>query len=351
MTLQELRTQIRKRAFHPVYYFYGEEDYLIEQEARVLADAALGDGDASFNLNLFWATETKAQEIIAAANAFPFLSEKRVVIVRDADRLLGEDVAAAYVQNPAPDTVFILTAAALPKSAKRRGAGKQKKDITDIVAYLKSPQNRFGTDVTVEFKRLREPVMALWIKTEFQKHGKAISPAAIAVLQALKSDSTREIAGEIEKMHLALPDAAEISEDDVYSLLGMSKQYNLFQLSDAVFERNTAKALEILSVIASSEAPTLIVYHLSKQLAVLWQARYLPPSRGRSTDEEARSVGVGMGWQLDNLKKFLPNFRNPDEFERLFEYLLEADLELKSQSTDPFSVLSRLVYQLTTPLT
>ena len=85
MTLQQLRAQIRSRSFFPLYYFFGDEDFLIEQESRALADAALADGDASFNLHVFWANENKAEEIISAANAFPFLSEKRVVIVHDAD--------------------------------------------------------------------------------------------------------------------------------------------------------------------------------------------------------------------------------------------------------------------------
>ena len=331
MTLQQLRAQIRTRSFHPLYYFYGEEDFLIERESRALAQAALSGGDASFNMHVFWAGESTAEEIISAANAFPFLSERRIVIVHDADRLLLSNTAAAYIQNPAPDTVLILTAAALPKSAKRRASGAPKKDKTDLVAYMKSPQNACGADVTVEFKRLRTNEMATWIAAEFSKLGKAIAPATV------------------EKIHLAFPDATEVNEDDIFALLGTSKQYSVFQLADAVFSRNLAKAMAILSVMMTSQTPTLIVFQLAKQFTLLWQVRSLPESKGRSTDELARSVGLAFGWQMDELKKFQGNYRYPAEYERLFEYLLAADVELKSLPTDPSVILSRLLYQMTAP--
>jgi DNA polymerase III delta subunit len=214
---------------------------------------------------------------------------------------------------------------------------------------MKSPQNVCGADVTIEVKRLRSNDMAAWIGAEFARHGKSIPPSAVALLQTMKSDSMREIAGEIEKIHLAFPDSAAVTEDDIFTMLGVSKQYSVFQLADAVLARDLPKAMEILPVLMSSASPTLIVFQLARQVTLLWQLASLPPSRGRSSDDAARAIGFGFGWQMDEMKKFQGNFRFPSEHEKLFEYLLAADVELKSRPTDPAVVLSRLLYEMTNP--
>jgi DNA polymerase III subunit delta len=347
MTQQDLQRHIVKRQFVPVYLFHGKEEFIMERTARALALAALGDGDASFNYHVFWGTEAKAADVVNAANAFPFLSEQRVVLVRDANPILKDAVLIHYVQNPNPSTVLILTAST---PARKSRAASAKAAASDIFLYLQSRTNAVGQDVTVEFKELRDAAMVEWIIAEFERHGRHIARQAAIMLQDLKGNVTGEIATEVEKIVTALPDAATIEVAQVEALLNETRQFDVFELTQAVFARNAAEAQDIVQRILASEgsgATGRIIFQLARDLSILWQARSLPSS-GRSTDEEARMLGVASGWQLDKIRAHVPKFRGGEYFDRCFAYLLEADAALKTgASKNPGVVLSTLIHRLT----
>jgi len=345
MTVHELRAMIDKGKFPPVVYLYGEDDFLIERETRSIKEKALAGGDSVFNSTTFWGAETNAGEIVAAAYAYPFMAERRVVIVRDAGRVLGDARLAAYVENPAPDTVMILTADALPKSGRRKSPVKGKAGAADTIGYLKSQKNASGRDVTVEFKRMKENVLPGWIQEEFAKYGKSITPQACAVFHALKGNDTRDLAAEIEKVHLSQPDSVTVDEDALYELLGASRQYNMYEFSNAVLSRNMPLAIEIALAILPYESPTALVFFLTRQFILLWQ---IGP-KSRPSDEEARKIGLTWGWQYGQMQNFRKNYPDERAYESIFAYLLQADVELKSRSTDPALVLTRLIHQIAGP--
>jgi len=347
MTVAELRRQIKLKNLLPVYFFYGEEDFLIDREVRNLVEAALDGGDASFNYHVFWGSEQSAGEIIAAAKEFPFLSKRRVVLVRDCNKLLDDKAIQSYVDQPANETVLILVANNTPSNRRKRSATKKKSFNTDVMTQLQSISNKWHIDVTLEFKPMREPALLKWIVEEFHLQGKNISQQAATILIQMKGSSTREIAGEIEKICTALNTVNEIGSDHIVTFLGESKQYNLFELSAKILARERSTAMDIIAKITLYESPTAIVAHLSKQLMTVWLMR-AHQIKNRATDEDARKVGLIWGWQYEDLKKILPNFRNETYFESCFINLLEADLELKSKPTSPATVLTRLVHQLTT---
>jgi DNA polymerase III delta subunit len=351
MTQQDLQRQIRKRQFAPVYLFYGKETFIIERTAKRLAMEILGTGDPAFNYQLFWGTEKKPEEMAAdvvnAANAFPFLAEKRIVLVREADSVLKDPRMLAYVKNPNPDTVLILTASS-PARKSKSSAAKARISSSDIFAYLQSRDNAMGQDVTLEFKELRDAPLLEWIVAEFEERGRKITREAAAILLDLKGNSTGEIASEIEKVLTALPDTNEIGQGHIEALLEQSRQFDVFQLTQAVLSRNEPAAQEIARRLLTSDGFGRIVAQLAKDLTALWQARMLPA--GRSTDEDARALGFASGWQLDKIRVHVPKFRGEEYFDRCFEHLLEADAALKTGAgKNPDIVLSVLIHRLTAP--
>ncbi len=345
MTHKLIASHIAKNTFLPVYLLYGEEEYLVEQNATALKQAALGDGDPSFNYHVFRGSDHKAEEIVAAAIEFPFMSERRVILVRDADPLLKKPSLGKYVQNPATETVLLLCAGSLkPGRARKRPA---KDGSIDIPAWLQQ-QDRSSSPVgaAVEFKAFKDNVAQKWIAQSFADAGKKISPEAVTVMHALCGNGARELASEIEKLLTARKDAESIEADDIYNLLGASRQYNVFELTNAVLERNPRKAQEILHHLLGTEEPVMIVNVLSRQLTQLWRVRSLQ-LHGRCTDEQARSVGLVWGWQVENIRKYVKNFPDPAYFERCFEYILETDLSIKSLPDNSQIAVTRLVSELT----
>lgn len=346
MTDKELARHIESGSFLPVYLLYGEEDFLIEQRAHEIRDAALGDGDPSFNYDVFRGSDHQAEEVTAAANGYPFMSEKRVVLVREADAFLKKPVLAAYVQQPSPDTVLILCAGSLKPSRRKKAPAKKSTtaDVLFTIGQIEKASPPLGA--VIEYKALRDRDAQEWIAREFQKNDTHITPEACTIMHALRGNNTRELASEISKILSALPEKETLEPDDIYLHLGASKQYNVFALTNAIMARDGGTAQEILSHLLGSEEPLMLVSMIARQMTYLWQIRSLAIT-GRVTDEHARSVGLVWGWQAENLRRYAKNFNDPVYFERCFEYILAADIAIKSGPNDPSVAVIRLVSELT----
>lgn len=345
MTDREIQRHITAKSFLPVYLLYGEEDFLLERTAKALVAGALGDSDPSFNLDLFRGTENKADEITVAANAFPFMGEKRVVYVRESDGLLKQPALAQYVRNPSTDTVLILCAGELkpprPSRAKKPAA------TADVLSLLRAQEQAASPmAAVVEYKALRDADALQWIVKEIERGGKTISPEACTIFHALKGNSARDLSSEIDKLLVAVADRAAIGTEDIYDHLGTSRQYNVFELSNAVLERNAIRAQEIAQHLLRTEEPLMLVNTLWRQLSHLWRVRGYRFGN-RVTDEDVRALGLIWAWQVDQYRKYSGNFPDHAYFERCFEYILDADASIKSQPGDPAIIVTRLIAQLT----
>ncbi len=345
MTPLELDKQIRSQKLLPVYYFHGEEDFLLDRSLRALVDAALGMGERSFNHHVLWAGEQKPATIVAAANEFPFMADRRVVVVRDADKVLDDETLNSYLRGPSRDTVLVLVAASGGDAKKRRKPAKKKGPSG--LEYLQASTNAWGADCVVEFAPLRESALAQWITAEAARHGKQFSEEALPLLISVKNGATREIATDLEKLASAIPEEAIITIDHIYLHLGISRQFNIYELTAKVFEQRRTEATEIAFRLLEETHATVLVAALARDCATLWQIDALQRARARVTEIEARQVGAGSMWRYNLLRKYLEKLPRPRYFEGCFQVLLEADVELKSRPTDQRTVVARLIHQLT----
>ncbi len=339
MTTKQLQQQLAAHKYYPVYLLFGEEEYFINQYVELIAESALSSGDPSFNLDTFYGSEAQAADVAGAANAFPVMSDRRVVILKEADKLANTDPLPGYIQSPSPDTVLVLVAGDIPKDKRK---AKVKK--FNFFAHLEA-QGGTLTPV-IEFKKMNEAQMGEWIIEESRKLGKTIRPEAAAAVIGLKGLSAREIAGELEKITTALSDKEEIETGDVLEYLGASKKYNIFELSAKVLERNTPAAQEIALNIIATESALGITAFLFREFSILWRIAHYQ-LHGKPTDEDARNVGLVWQWQYSDKAKYVRNFSENGRYERCFEALLDADVELKSRPTDERTVIARLIHQLT----
>jgi DNA polymerase III subunit delta len=345
MTESELRRKTARNDILAVYLLHGEEDFLIERAATQIAAAALGDGDRSFNFHSFRGSEHKAEEVVVAANEYPFMADKRVVLVRESEKLFSSQLLHKYIENPNPECVLLLCAEASSSTGKRRGSASAKKS-TDVQALLTQRERAKAPVAVVEFKALKEADAQEWIANEFSAAGKRITAQACVVFNTLKGNNARVLSSDIQKILVAMPDAEVIDIDDVYLHLGASRQYNVFELSNAVLARNAKTAHEIAIRLLVTDEPVLIVNTLFRQLLLLWKIRS-HAFKGRATDEDARALGAVWAWQIETMRPLLKNFRDVGYFERCFEYILEADLSIKTLPVSPEIAITRLVAQLT----
>lgn len=305
MLLQEFYKSLPQRNLAPVYLFYGEEDFLIDEAVEALIAETLPEESRTFNLDVFSATEVDPRDIVARANSFPMMMQHRVVVIKDFDRL-GEknkekekgkerDPLRSYLENPSPTTILVLI------------AKKPDKTIREKVE-------------TIEFSRLDENSLRRWIIERAARYGKQISREACEALTTYVGNSLRALDKEVEKISIYAGDKKTIAIDDVNAVAGVSKTFNVFELSRAVGNRDLKRSLEILDrMMEFGEHPPLMVAVITKHFMTL----------------------------LKNVEKGLrPNSYARRELERSFAYLARADEKLKFTSEDPRSVMTVLLHEL-----
>jgi DNA polymerase-3 subunit delta len=321
----DLLLELRSKSLRPVYLFHGEEDFLSDEATEAVIHAALAEGERAFNLDIVYGSNADAREIISHASSYPVRAEHRVVVVRELERLPENELLAGYIQNPLSSTCLILVSAK-PDFRKK--------------PYVTARQN----GMVVECKPMYESNIPAWIARRVRQQGKEIDPEACRVLLAYTGSSLREIQNEIDKLFVFVGEKTAISSDDIVSVVGRSKEFNVFELQRALGARNAGDATEIMErMLNAGESPTVIIIMLTRYFTLLWKLTELR-KKGMTGKELASRLRIN--------PYFLTEYTDAvgrytvAEIERSFDLLASADERLKSTSTDPKLVMQLLILGL-----
>ena len=322
-TSAELQSSFRQKKFDPIYLLYGDEDFLIEETTDALISNALDEGTKSFNLDIVYGGEIAAKDIISFAASFPMMAERRVVIVREIERLTTKDGLLPYLEMPNLSTVLVFIAS--DPDFRQKFYKTAKENVT-----------------TVEFKSLYENEIPQWISERVEKLGKRITPEASQLMSGQVRRSLREIQNEIDKLFLFVEDKKVIDDDDVNSIVGISKQFNIFELQKAVGQKNLKRSIEIMErMLEVGESPIGIVVMLTKYFQKLWLVQELKPKM-TSEYQLAGTLKIS-SYFIKEYVQASSRFTSA-EIEHSFESLLETDEALKL-SADPKLSLTLMLYK------
>jgi DNA polymerase-3 subunit delta len=326
-TVEGLRAQIARKALDPVYLFHGEEEFLLEEAVGQMIDSALTAEERSFNLDVVRAGEIDVQEIVARALSFPMMAGRRIMIVRDADRLAGDrsgDVLARYVQHPTETTTLVFIAAK--------------------VDFRKKPFSTIGKGGAVEFKRLREYQIPGWAATRAQSLGWSLAPDAAKLLAGYVGASLRDVQNELDKLFIFAGAPRELTGDDVAAVVGISKEFSIYELQRSIGARDLPRAVHILDrMLDMGEAPPFILAMLTGYFMSLWRLRELRRPGVAPADQAAGAKIMPFALQeyTDALQQY-----GAREVEQAFVLLAEADDRAKAGGGDPREVLEGLLIRL-----
>jgi DNA polymerase-3 subunit delta len=327
VTIRDFREELRRGILSPVYLFFGQEDFLVEETVEAVIDAALKPEERGFNLDVVQAGETDARDIVSHASSFPMMANRRVVVARDVDKLQAKDleILSAYVENPSPSTVLVLVAAK-PDLRKR-----------PFVTVKR-------TGFVLELKPLYENQLPVWITERIERQGRKISPEACRLMAGYVGTSLREITSEIEKLFLYLGDRRSISADDVAAVVGMSREFSVFELQKAAGARDLPRALHISErMIDAGENVPFILIMLTGYFNVLWKLQEMR-RRGIPEREQTSTLRVNPYFLKDYVEA-VGRFTNA-ELEESFCMLAAADEQLKTTGTDPRQIMHSLLINL-----
>jgi DNA polymerase-3 subunit delta len=325
MSPVQLEAALKQQAPGSLYLIVGEEDLLRDSALATIKRAALGSEGDEFNYELFYGDDASGTDIRNSAAVVPVFAERRVVVVKAAEKLTARESEPLLdsVNHPVDSTTLVFVS---PKLDGR----------------LKFSQALARAACMVDCSPLREAQLPSWIAREAERVGLRLEDAAAYVLQEACGASLYGLRRELEKLASYVPADRAVTAADVYLLRGMEPGASVFDLTLAIAEGRRGQALSIVARnLEAGEAPLRILGSLAWQYRRLWKVKELLANGGRE-NEAARSL------RMDPLKvrSFLDRF-SERHLEAALGLFLETDGRLKGGSgSRPRMVLERLLLKL-----
>ncbi len=237
MALEEVKqiiTDIKKGTIAPIYFLMGEEPYYIDGITKFIENNLLTEEEKGFNQMILYGRDVSVEDIVSNAKRYPMMSERQVVIVKEAQDLTRTiDDLVSYAENPQPSTVLVIC-------YKYKKLDKRKK----LTKVLK--QN----GVLFESKKLYENQVPDWIRRVMKGKGYTITHKAAQMLTEFLGNDLSKVNNELEKLQLIIKPEEEITPELVEENIGISKDFNNFELQKAIGEKDIKKAFGIVQYFA-----------------------------------------------------------------------------------------------------
>ncbi len=245
--VKQIVTDIKNGNIKPIYFLMGEEPYYIDRISEFIDKNVLAEEEKGFNQMVLYGRDVTIDDIVANAKRFPMMAERQVVIVKEAQDLSRTiEKLADYVENPQPSTVLVVC-------YKYKKIDKRKK-LYKVVAK---------NGVIFEGKKLYENQVADWIRRVLGGAQYNIEPKAAQMLVEFLGTDLSKINNELEKLKLIIPAGSQITADQIEENIGISKEFNNFELRKAIGSRNVIKAHRIINYFAQNPKDNPLVVTIS----------------------------------------------------------------------------------------
>ena len=229
-SFDDIIKDLQNKKYESIYWLMGEESYFIDEISDYIARNVLNEEEKSFNFSYFYGKDSEVAGIINTAKRYPMMAPYQVVIVKEAQLLKGIEDLIYYVENPQPSTILVVN----------YKYGKLRKNTKLYKALQKKA-------VIYESDKLYEDKIPVWINYYLKKKNGRITPDAAQIMVEYLGNDLSKIAKELDKLLITLPsDRHEISKEHIEKNIGISKDYNNFELQKALSKKDSYKALQII---------------------------------------------------------------------------------------------------------
>lgn len=320
ITINQLLKDIQSRSFKPVYLLHGEESYFIDKIAGFFEHKVLSEAEKSFNQTIFYGKDTDITTILNTAKRFPMMSDYQLVVVKEAQDLKwsktgeedkkGVDPLLTYVENPLKSTILVFC-------YKYSKFDKRKKIYKSI--------DKNG--LIYESAEIYADKVGAWVESFLAEKGYRIQTQAAALLAEYLGNNLSKVANELEKLILSIPAARQITQEDVEANIGISKDYNVFELQTALARRDALKAHQIINYFADnpkSNPMVLVLGTLNTYYTKILRYHY-------TIDKSQQNLAKELGVHPFFVKEYdlAGKTYSKQKVFRIISYLRETDLKNK----------------------
>lgn len=331
-TYESIMDELKNRVYRPVYYLMGEEGFYTDRITDYIARNVLNEVEQEFNLSVYYGLDTNIETVISAARRYPMMSEYQVVIVKEAQMMKNIDALINYLRMPLASTILVF--------AHKNGSLDRRKKI---VAELERMA------VVLDSKRLRDERLPSFITSYMrEKSLVADNKAVLMIAESIGADLSR-IASEIDKLSIALSDGEKrVTPELIEEHIGISKEFNNFELQNALVNKDVYKANRIINNFAQNPKKNPIQMTLAllfNFFSNVMMAYYSPEKTERGI---AAFLGLKSAWGVDDYMKAMRNYRAMHVMEILHLIRL-ADAQSKGAegaATSDYEIMRELIYKI-----
>ncbi len=274
--IKEIVAEINKGNPKPIYFLMGEEPYYIDKISQYIADNVLTEEEKGFNQMVLYGKDTTVEDVVANAKRFPMMAEYQVVIVKEAQHLSRAiENLISYVENPQPTTILVIC-------FKYKKLDKRKK----LYKAIQKSGELF------ESNKLYENQVADWIRRTLSGKGYKISPKSCVLLVEFLGTDLSKISNELDKLSLVVPQDTEITSEIIEKHIGISKDFNNFELKKAIGERDVKKASRIIDYFAQNPKDNPFVVTITLLNTFFTQLLQYHGLNDHSPGNVAKALGV-----------------------------------------------------------
>ncbi|MDD5491865.1 MAG: DNA polymerase III subunit delta [bacterium] len=327
MKYQDLLQQIARKKIAPIYFFYGAEEFLKKEAVQALYQKLIAEDQKDFNYALLYGKETSAGAILDQAQSLPFMSDWRLVVVQEIEKLNDKAKLLSYFEQPNPTTCLVLIAGELD--------GRSRKN--EFYTALK--------DFEVVFWPLFKSDLKKWVEQRFRGSQKTVDPGAIDYLIEAVGPDLVNLDSEITKLAIALPDKNKITVAEVRKNIFRMYTENAERLEHSVMSRNLDRALLALQdLCAESGGEMQALWIISKVWRKLVVAKEMQ-ARQASIEEIMKKFNIRKYDEQDELRASLPKFTLA-ELVIKHKKIADTDKAIKSSNQNPLWIMEHLLIDL-----
>ena len=324
VTYNTLKDQLKNNLLYPVYIICGDDDYLIEQSINDIKDE-IEQQEKELEYSSYYSDSSNITEIVDTANSMALFSSRKLIVIKQCEKLLKVDTEHLidYINNPNLQTYMIL-------------------EFENLKKFKIKPSENSNNFITVNIPSDPKNII-LKVKEEAERQGYKIKNDAIQRLTELVGESLIDLLNEIKK--LAINQNGEVIErSDVENYIKKSKFKDVFELINAICNKDKSKAYEILTELQQTgEEPIAVINRISWRIRQLWQVQQLTDEK-KSREQILKTLKISSG-NLYYIQKQIKNFKK-DEYARILQKIYDTDLKLKSTQTPRFDVLKSTVIEI-----
>lgn len=331
MEFDAIIQNLKKKIYHPIYLLQGEEPYFIDIISNYIEKNVLSDAEKGFNQTVFYGKDSDPINIAESSLRFPMMASQQVIIVKEAQSLAKIDALTSYAEKPLSSTILVLN---------------YKYKNLDARTKLSKAIKKNG--VVFTSKKIYENKIPNWIENYLGQKDYSITPQAAQILTAYLGNDLSKVANELEKLVIAVKETNKITPEHIEKNIGLSKDFNIFELQNALGEKNVFKANQIIQYFGANPTTNPIqktVSNLYFYFSKIFTYHFLKDKSERNVAAELRVHPFIAKSYIAAAKKY-----SPTKLYEIIGILREYDMKSKgfavSGMIDSADLQKEMIYKI-----